>query len=424
MNLRDVDTKFIDQVWRKNTAATLGADPEFFVGDSKGKILASDKFFPGKEKPIKFKGLNSQTTGGSELKLFFDGIQAEINIGVQYCREYLAWNVRECLKKARTRIHKVCGTHQIILKPSVRVSKKVIAEADPEARRFGCMPDFNAYTLTTNTGEIDATKHPYRYAGGHIHLGVSSAYVNKTSSEGKIAKTEEGHIRIIKLLDLIVGIPCVLLDNSREAVRRRSSYGKAGCFRPTPYGIEYRTPSCWWIKSPMTVSLILGLARLAWTVASNNADERLFELIGYKPEDIRGMSDESNRKKALEVWERLMPHIALISGPNKNPIHIKAVRTRDGTGLSNSYKVKFGVSPQECLYNKNRNQPVVFSLPALEYLIKNGLDSLISDSIEKEWVLNSTCWESYRGFQNESSRRLGKNKDYLNFQTSFLKAIA
>jgi len=416
VKLKDTNETFATSLKGAGIRATMGGDPEFFVADGKGKILASDKFFPGKEKPIKFIGAAATERAYGILKLFFDGIQAEMNIGVQQCREGATLNVHTCLQKAINIIEKENKDCQIILKPAVKVTKAVIKSADPEARRFGCMPDFNAYTLTTNTDEIDATNHPYRYAGGHIHLGVSSPYVKRSSKEGKMAKTEEGHLRIIRLLDLIVGIPCVLLDNSAEAKIRRAEYGKAGCFRPTPYGVEYRTPSCWWIKSPTTVSLILGLARLAWTIAGKSQDLKLFNLLNCKPADVRGIIDESDRKVAVELWEKVRPYIAIIGRAYNNPLHIRTVRSPD---------VVFGPerwSERSGKFIKVKGS-AVFSLAVFEYMVKNGLESLISDNVKKEWKLNTKGFNSMNGFVNEMHKRLFKDKDFMNFQNDFLKQI-
>lgn len=424
MRLQDTDKAFVEHVWNKSVTPTLGGDPEFFVVNKDKKVLASDKFFPSKEKPLIFDGMASQVAGGQKLRLFFDGIQAEMNIGANYCREYMAFNIHQCLKKAFIEINKKCKTHHIVLSPSVKVTKQEILKADPEARRFGCMPDFNAYTLTTNTAEIDATEHPYRYAGGHIHLGVSSSYIKKSSAEGKIAKTEDGHIRVIKLLDLIVGIPCILLDSSPEAIIRRSHYGKAGCFRPTPYGIEYRTPSCWWIKSPLTTSLILGLARLAWSIASFDKDEELFKLIKCDPEDIRGISDENDREKALEVWKRLRPYVALASSSSKNPLHIKSVVT---FLFPDNYSARSGkslLSVNTMGKARGPSQEPIFSLATFEYLIQNGLEALVSGDIRKEWQIGvGKRFQDNYGFLYEGHRRLQKCKDFFKFQASFLKEI-
>lgn len=99
----------------------------------------------------------------------------------------------------------------------------------PNALIFGCEPDYNAWTMVENTKPIsdDAT---LRTAGGHIHVG-----------------TQENMINVVKWMDVFLGVPSVILDNSEGSVRRRQMYGKAGAMRPKPYGLEYRVLSNFWI---------------------------------------------------------------------------------------------------------------------------------------------------------------------------------
>lgn len=51
---------------------------------------------------------------------------------------------------------------------------------------------------------------------------------------------------IVKQLDYYLGVPSLLWDNDP---RRRLLYGKAGAFRPKPYGLEYRTLSNRWLTN-------------------------------------------------------------------------------------------------------------------------------------------------------------------------------
>lgn len=426
MRLRNVDHEFAKKITSTKGGIkggmlscnpTMGGDPEFFVANSRGTILASDKFFPGKENKITVDVCTDMDIMEEEQKnkLFFDGIQAEMNIGVEQCRESIADNIRKCLRVA---VKRIGPNNKIILKPSVKVRKEVILTADPEARRFGCMPDFNAYTRTVNTEEIDATRHPYRYAGGHIHLGASSNYLPKTSKERRLAKTEDGHLRIIKLLDIIVGIPSLLLDNTKAAERRRSKYGKAGCFRPTPYGIEYRTPSCWWLRSPETVSLIMGLARLSWTLAANELDIKFAKLIGYDEQAIRETIDNSDRIKAKEIWEVLRPYIAIADTGYRHPLNIKSLRSSAYGHVDPKYIGASGRLP-----NIIDGGVPVYGLAAFEYLVDNGLNHVISNDIVREWDLSEDSTRQTTGFVSGMFWRLVENKDFQKFQSSFLKAI-
>jgi len=418
MKLKDLDHRFVNKINGIQSLPSLGGDPEFFVANSRGTILASDKFFPSKENKIEFAAKESQCRGSRKNKLFFDGIQAEMNIGPNTCREYLTDNIHKCLKKA---VEVIGNSNKIILKPSVKVRREIILTADPEARRFGCMPDFNAYTRTASTGEIDATRHPYRYAGGHIHLGISSSYASKDSHEYKIAKTEEGHIEIIKLLDLVVGIPSILLDNNTAAIRRRSKYGKAGCFRPTPYGIEYRTPSCFWIKAPELVSLIIGLARIAWTLAAYGLHKEFLEKVKYEEQAVRETIDNSDVIKAKEIWLTMRPYMALVGLDQTNPLNIKAIKTSKYGYIKGDYVGQGGAMPAII----GGGTPM-FGLAAFEYIIAHGLEAVFSDEVTTEWGIGRGKrfqGGEYKGFVNGMWSKLARKADFPKFQSSLLKAV-
>lgn len=113
-----------------------------------------------------------------------------------------------------------------------------------QAQTFGCEPDYCVWTLTEN--DIDTTNpllRRMRTAGGHIHLSFTK--------DGHKPELQDTFV-VVKALDLFLGVPSILLDND---VRRRQIYGGAGAFRPKNYsqeigGVEYRTLSNFWIKSP------------------------------------------------------------------------------------------------------------------------------------------------------------------------------
>lgn len=101
----------------------------------------------------------------------------------------------------------------------------------PEAFIFGCEPDYNAWTVSEN--EKPTPPHPFmRSAGGHVHIELPNNF------------SEVDQLNAVRAADLFLGVPSVLLD---KGVERRKLYGKAGAFRPKPYGVEYRTLSNFWI---------------------------------------------------------------------------------------------------------------------------------------------------------------------------------
>lgn len=99
---------------------------------------------------------------------------------------------------------------------------------DRAAHVFGCEPDYNAWLEGERNQQPHCNDPNFRCAGGHIHIGTE----------------EQNKLYLIKKMDLFLGVPSVLMDLDTD---RRKLYGKAGAFRPKPYGAEYRTLSNFWI---------------------------------------------------------------------------------------------------------------------------------------------------------------------------------
>lgn len=74
----------------------------------------------------------------------------------------------------------------------------------------------------------------------HIHIGYDDNNV-------------EDSLLLVKYLDMYLGVPSVLKDTD---TKRRSLYGKAGCFRLTPYGLEYRVLSSYFLSTKTTLSWV------------------------------------------------------------------------------------------------------------------------------------------------------------------------
>jgi hypothetical protein len=431
-NLKNSTIKSFSRAPIGSRSPSIGGDPEFFIVAPGSKIMNADRFLPGKEEPIILKNGRE----GRTSRIYFDGIQGEIAIAWDTCRDALVTVMSDCL---RNLVGKIPKDHTLSMAPCVKVSKEIIKSADPEARRFGCMPDFNAYTLTVNTPEMDASKHPYRYAGGHLHLGISSP--NTKCQKELHLLHEEGHIEIVRWLDLMISIPTFFLNNDESAKIRRTKYGKAGCFRPTPYGIEYRTPSAWWLRSPMTMSLIYGFARIAWEMAtlsissSKNAPtfkDLILSETEIKENDVRGALDEGDEKSISEIWNAIRPYVVLYGLGNRNPVSLGNVLgdqadvadfERDVEHLVKTHREK-----KEEVWNFSVNP--VFSVAAFEYMLRNDTPRLIAKDPVTEWNLRSgsRAKRAYHpnhgmGFSVLAYKRLAGNKDFQKFQKSLMKEI-
>lgn len=91
-----------------------------------------------------------------------------------------------------------------------------------------------------------SSDYSLRSAGSHIHIGFDDIVVPFNEGELCNYEADEQRSTIVKFLDLFISIPLVLIEPDNK---RKELYGKAGAFRPKPYGLEYRTPSNYYLNS-------------------------------------------------------------------------------------------------------------------------------------------------------------------------------
>ncbi len=204
----------------------LGADPEMFVQRDGEPISAWGMNEGTKEKPL--------IVPHGALQV--DGMALEYNIDPVTTLEEWERNHTSVQESLLASIEDGLTLEAI---PTAFFSEEVFNNSPEEALILGCEPDFNAYTERINPkpdGNV-----PFRTGAGHIHIGW-------TKNEDIKSPFHLGECyALTKSLDLHLGIPSLLMDGDSQ---RRILYGKAGCFRPKPYGMEYRTLSNFWIKTP------------------------------------------------------------------------------------------------------------------------------------------------------------------------------
>lgn len=218
---------------------TIGSDPELFICNNKTKKIVSaiDKIPGHKDDPF--------TDGLPEgFGLQTDNILAEFNIPpVTEEQEFI--HCIEFMKDfIRNKVKEINPDFDVLCQASSKVPAKELKH--PQAREFGCDPDFCIYSKGPNVVG-SAARSTLRSAGFHIHVGYPEHNIDTSLS-------------MLRYVDAFVGIPSLLYDTDTE---RRSLYGKAGCFRLQPYGFEYRTLSSFWIANPSRLRFIWKQVRYA-----------------------------------------------------------------------------------------------------------------------------------------------------------------
>lgn len=169
--------------------------------------------------------------------------------------------------------------------------------------RFGCDPDLDAFSdmmkARRRSKTFDASMHPWRYAGGHIHFSG-------------VEDIQKSPLIAIRSLALTAGLAAVAYSDVPDLERERTfRYGLPGKFRVQKYGslfnnipftdqgVEYRTPSVRWTSSMDIAQKVFGWAEIGINslLIGNLYQDLPEELVRTGIESIVSVDQE----KALEV---------------------------------------------------------------------------------------------------------------------------
>lgn len=275
---------------------TIGTDPEFFMKNEKtGNLVSAIPYIKGdKENPVPLAhGGNIQS----------DNVAIEFATKPMKSADDFVAHMKETFKDT---LAVLPNGFNLEVAPSAIFPALELAH--PKAKEFGCSPDYCAWDLMVN----EPPAHPderFRSCGGHVHVGCIDEDGNPTHEDAQFLMDGMGKVNMVRGMDLFLGVISTILDNSKEAIERRTLYGKAGCHRPTDYGVEYRTLSNWWTKTPYSTMLITYLTEDVVEVIINNKLDELIESVGESTiRDTINNGDVTTAKRILE--DVLMAHLS------------------------------------------------------------------------------------------------------------------
>lgn len=214
----------------KKSSVTIGGDPELFLVDKEGNAVSAIGKVPGsKEEPFVLEHL------GEGFAIQTDCCSVEFNLPpvnfIEHHHEVSAARFKTNVDAMLCYIRSIIPAGlDLSFKTSIEFSDEDLEH--PQAREAGCSVDYNAWELCPNE-KPDFVSTNVRCNGAHLHFGYNDP-------------TDLTSIELIKALDLTLGITSVVIDQDKE---RRKLYGKAGCFRMTSFGIEYRVPSPYYLAN-------------------------------------------------------------------------------------------------------------------------------------------------------------------------------
>lgn len=260
---------------------TIGTDAEVLLRrrSNNGLVSAIGLIGGSKEEPLVVPRGNLQE----------DNVLAEFAIDPVLTEEDFVNSILEVMNALRAKIEPM--ELRIDIKSSGVYPKSQLNH--PMALRFGCDPDYNAWTLEPNRAPNPEEVGRLRTCGGHIHVGFEQ------DPDDLMAGPE-----LARWMDLYLGIPSVILDPD---TRRRQVYGKAGAFRPKPYGIEYRVLSNFWIKNPILIRWAYRQAKEAYEMFSmaGPLEDVYPHIFPHVQETINSSNKEVARQIIREVRMRI-----------------------------------------------------------------------------------------------------------------------
>jgi len=287
---------------------TIGSDVEFFAHNGKKFVSAipfiGDDVDGTKHNPIVF---------GDESTLQRDNVAAEFATAVAKNKAEFVLVMRKAMKH----LVDTMDEHKLVVKavPSVVFDQEQLNHW--EALEFGCDPDFNAWEKGAVNCKPCAVNKTLRTAALHVHVG------------SPLLRSKKNKQRFIRLMDCVHGIVGTMIDTSPESLARKELYGKAGAYRPTKYGVEYRVMSNFFASSPRFVKIIYDLTRDALSIMEREDDDKLVHELGGK-DDVCGVINSGNASLASTYFMRTISRFLnvetsnyIMDNKNYNPKSLK-----------------------------------------------------------------------------------------------------
>jgi hypothetical protein len=347
------------------TNVRLGCDPEFFFKKN-GRIVESSTVL-----------LNSgEKRFGSEISC--DGVQAELNPHSEYCRELLFANIKNNMYRLITEINEEISFERMVtidsdtfkkMSPSAKVFGCLPSlnlytndiskiNVNPKKSRVRCAGGHIHLGIINDTNiQVDIKKSDRAYYKGSQRISFYH-YLNKTettlnnkkippmslseigseefkekinqlvgsqflSSDFEIKKypCKTGWIKtfldiekIVYALDILLANTCVLIDRSPHNAIRRKTYGRAGEYRKTPYGLEYRVLSNFWLSSYKAFSFVFGLAREVLQILHHSDENFDYLCTLVEAKDIQNAINNNDYDLALYNFNKIIPFFKNIMG--------------------------------------------------------------------------------------------------------------
>lgn len=255
---------------------TLGADPEIaVVNNTTGKIVPAWEITKGIKLGEKQR-LNRSTS------IHADGVALEYNFDPVPIDQFI-----QAHRVALSAVSDFLSANDCsyIIRPEINGWSKD-ALLHPLATETGCSEDYDAYAEETDKPRPKVKlEGESRFFGGHIHIGYDGAIPPWA---------------MVRLLDVFAYLPILKTDNQMGRVKL---YGLPGLFRPKPYGVEYRTPSNFWVQGRTSQQIFFANIRGLFNALENHLPEVNAWFKDTNWEEVREVMTSRDSKNLSRWWK-------------------------------------------------------------------------------------------------------------------------
>jgi hypothetical protein len=264
----------------------IGTDPEvFLLSKNTGKFVSASVYANTKGT----KEFPERLSGGGAVQI--DGMALEFNTDPVDTKEDFVNAVSDVMNKLKSMHH----GFKLRAVPTCYFEDDVWSSTPVESLELGCNPDFDAWDGGCVNPPPEDTME-FRTGAGHIHVGWLDG--DKRFSSEDMACFDVEHmstcVERVKQLDCSLGQFCAAEDEDTD---RYQLYGAPGAFRPKVYGLEYRSPSNWWLNSREYMGKVFDLTMKAM----KDFDEGILyeSILPHNPVDVMLKHDKERAKENL-----------------------------------------------------------------------------------------------------------------------------
>lgn len=279
-----------------------------------------------------FKSEYAGRTGAIQI----DGIAVEFTTNPMSCRNHIIQDIAGKFLAIKELVKTANKNWRVGILPAVSLTPEQLQALPKEAQIFGCSPDLDIYGEAEKClAVVDASTNPVRSFGGHMHASFAGGGLELLGNDyGKKSMVDwfsENSTMLTITLDRIIGITSVAMTGGELETRRRSIYGQAGRIRVQDYGgIEYRTPSNFWLMHPVVANYMMLLMQVALNVSVlEDLRNQIWELA--KITEIVDVINNSRTDRAMELVEATM-ELIMRTPELSRPLNTDAVATYHSLG--------------------------------------------------------------------------------------------